>query len=187
MIEVKDIANIKDEEITVEPLIFDAKQFANIHEFAKAMFTAGEKYVNTEDIIVRYAKPINKETNEVAIQFHILRSKAKIFQKYMEQKNTPINFVLDSNKEIKSCIKFFNSLGVKGENGEPLLSKETDYTRDIKEIYKKGENKILVTIENVKQEDNNYIQLDYVIVAADFKEYTYEEKKNAIEKNILKL
>lgn len=165
-------------EITTEPIIFDAKEFSSFKAFAIAMFIAEKHYADTDDIIVRYTKPENKETHEVSIQFHILKSKAKVFQKYMRENNTLFEFVLSSNNEIKSCVKLLNSLGVKGEGGEPLLSKETDYASDMKDSFKNGENKVYVLVEYSK--DNDTALLEWNLVNDDYSSSTYDEFKTKI-------
>ena len=171
-------------EITTEPIIFDAKEFSSSRAFASAIFMAGKHYADTDDIIVRYTKPENKETHEVSIQFHILKSKAKVFQKYMRENNTSFEFVLSSSNEIKSCVKLLNSLGVKGEGGEPLSSKETDYARDMKDSFKNGENKVYVFAKYDK--DNDVVLLDWNLVNTDYVASNYNELKAKID-SILKL
>lgn len=170
-------------EITTEPIIFDAKEFSSFKAFAIAIFIAGKHYADTDDIIVRYTKPENKETREVSIQFHILKSKAKVFQKYMRENNTSFEFVLSSNNEIKSCVKLLNSLGVKGEGGEPLSSKETDYARDMKDSFKNGENKVYVLVEYSK--DNDTALLEWNLVNDDYSSSTYDEFKTKINSIII--
>lgn len=166
-------------DITVDPIIFDLKEFSSTKAFAIAMFIAGNHYADTDDIIVRYTKPENKETHEVSIQFHILKSKAKIFQKYIKENNTSFEFVLTSNNEIKSCVKLLNSLGVKGEGGEPLSSKETDYARDMKDSFKNGENKVYVLVEYDK--DNDTALLEWNLVNTDYVAPNYNELKTNID------
>ena len=171
-------------DITVDPIVFDLKEFSSTKAFATAMLIAGNHYADTDDIIVRYTKPENKETHEVSIQFHILKSKAKIFQKYIKENNTSFEFVLTSNNEIKSCVKLLNSLGVKGEGGEPLSSKETDYARDMKDSFKNGENKVYVLVEYDK--DNDTALLEWNLVNTDYVAPNYNELKTNID-SIVKL
>lgn len=166
-------------EITTEPIIFDAKEFSSSRAFASAIFIAGKHYADTDDIIVRYTKPENKETHEVSIQFHILKSKAKVFQKYMRENDTSFEFVLSSSNEIKSCVKLLNSLGVKGEGGEPLSSKETDYARDMKDSFKNGENKVYVFAKYDK--DNDAVLLDWNLVNTNYVAPNYNELKANID------
>ena len=102
-------------EITTTPLIFNVEEFKNSQAFAKAMFLAAEKFKSSEDIIVRYSS---------GGSFSILKSKAKVFKNL----NPSLEFTLSSAKEIKSAVKYFNSLGVKdldGENLEPDVMKES--------------------------------------------------------------
>ena len=61
-------------EITTEPIIFNCRQFKTPTGFSTALFMAAEKYKgNADNIIVRYAKPENKKTGDVYVQFHILK------------------------------------------------------------------------------------------------------------------
>jgi len=166
-------------EITTEPIIFDSKEFSTDRAFAATMLIAGKHYADTDDIIVRYAKPENKETHEVSIQFHILKSKAKIFQNHVRENNVSFEFVLSSSNEIKSCVKLLNSLGVKGENGEPLSSKETDYAKDMKDSFKNGENKVYVLVEYDK--DNDTALLGWNLVNTDYVAPNYNELKANID------
>ena len=178
----KVLSKLDGVEITVEPIIFDVKEFVSAHAFSLAMEIASKRYADTDDIVVRYTKPEVKETHEICIQFHILKSKAKIFNKYMLEYDESFSFALDNGNDIKSCVKLFNSLGVKGNNGERLSSKETDYAKDMKDSFKKGENKILVSIFVVFDEDNgNYVTLEWNVVDADYETISFEEVKNKIE------
>ena len=178
----KVLSKLDGVEITVEPIIFDVKEFVSAHAFSLAMEIASKRYADTDDILVRYTKPEDKETHDICIQFHILKSKAKIFNKYMLEYDESFSFALDNGNDIKSCVKLFNSLGVKGNNGERLSSKETDYAKDMKDSFKKGENKILVSIFVVFDEDNgNYVTLEWNVVDADYETISFEEVKNKIE------
>ena len=169
-------------EITVEPIVFDAREFSSSLAFSMALYIASERYKDTDDVIVRYTKPEDKETHDIYIQFHILKSKAKIFNKYMLEYDESFSFALDNGNDIKSCVKLFNSLGVKGSNGERLSSKETDYAKDMKDSFKKGENKILVSIFVVFDEDNgNYVTLEWNVVNNGYECIDFEEVKNKID------
>lgn len=169
-------------EITVEPIVFDAREFSSSLAFSMALLIASERYKDTDDIVVRYTKPENKETHEIYIQFHILKSKAKIFNKYMLEYDESFSFALDNGNDIKSCVKLFNSLGVKGSNGERLSSKETDYAKDMKDSFKKGENKILVSVFTVYDNDNgNYVTLEWNVVSNGYECIDFEEIKNKID------
>jgi hypothetical protein len=169
-------------EITVEPIVFDAREFSSSLAFSMALLIASERYKDTDDIIVRYTKPEDKKTHEPSIQFHILKSKAKIFNKYMLECDESFSFALDNSNDIKSCVKLFNSLGVKGSNGERLSSKETDYAKDMKDSFKKGENKILVSVFTVYDDDNgNYVTLEWYVVSNGYECIDFEEVKNKID------
>ena len=123
---------IKETEITVEPITFKASSFTSARAFSKAMFMTAEYFKDNSDIIVRHSKPENKESGEITVCFQILKSKAKMFSKHLAKTKEKLTFTLSSNKDIKSCIKSLNSLGVKGDKGEPLSSKNTDYGSNIK-------------------------------------------------------
>jgi len=174
----KVLSKIDGVEITVDPITFDVKEFGSERAFAMAMSIASKRYANTDDIIVRYTKPEDKETHEIYIQFHILKSKAKVFQKHMRENNASYEFVLSSSNEIKSCVKLLNSLGVKGEGGEPLSSKETDYASDMKDALTKGENKVFVMV-NYDDELSTPL-LEWNLVGADYECANFEEVKNKI-------
>jgi len=169
-------------EITVEPIVFDAREFSSSLAFSMALLIASERYKDADDILVRYTKPEDKETHETYIQFHVLKSKAKIFNKYMLEYDESFSFALDNGNDIKSCVKLFNSLGVKGSNGERLSSKETDYAKDMKDSFKNGENKILVSVFTVYDNDNgNYVTLEWYVVSNDYECIDFEEVKSKID------
>ena len=175
----KVLSKLDGVEITVEPIIFDVKEFVSAHAFALAMEIASKRYADTDDIIVRYTKPEDKETHEIYIQFHVLKSKAKIFQKFMNETDETFEFSVETSNEIKSCVKYLNSLGTKGEGGEPLSSKETDYAKDMKVALTKGENKVFVM---VKCDDELGIPLlEWNLVGADYECANFEEVKNKID------
>lgn len=166
-------------DITVDPIVFDLKEFSSTKAFAIAMLIAGNHYADTDDIIVRYTKPEDKETHEIYIQFHVLKSKAKMFQKFMSETNETFEFSVETSNEIKSCVKYLNSLGTKGEGGEPLSSKETDYAKDMKDAFTKGENKVFVM---VKYDDElGTPLLEWNLVGADYECANFEEVKNKID------
>lgn len=166
-------------EITVEPIIFDVKEFESAHAFAVAMSIASKRYADTDDILVRYTKPEDKETHDIYIQFHVLKSKAKMFQKFMNETDETFEFSVETNNEIKSCVKYLNSLGTKGEGGEPLSSKETDYAKDMKDALTKGGNKVFVM---VKYDDElGTPLLEWNLVGADYECANFEEVKSKIE------
>ena len=149
-------------EITTEPITFYASEFPTDFSFALAMKNTSNMFKDSEDIIVRYSKPENKETKEIEICFQVLRSKSKLFYNYMLETEHIFAFSLSSGNEIKHCIKLLNSLGVKNEDGENLSSKEKDTTKEIKDA--------LATINGGKtycevklDKERNIIILDWYI------------------------
>jgi len=175
----KVLSKLDGVEITVEPIIFDVKGFVSAHAFALAMEIASKRYADTDDILVRYTKPEDKETHDIYIQFHVLKSKAKMFQKFMNESNETFEFSVETSNEIKSCVKYLNSLGTKGEGGEPLSSKETDYAKDMKDALTKGENKVFVM---VKYDDElGTPLLEWNLVGADYECANFEEVKSKID------
>ncbi len=175
----KILSKLDGVEITVDPIIFDIKEFESAHAFAVAMSIASKRYADTDDIIVRYTKPEDKETHEIYIQFHVLKSKAKMFQKFMSETNETFEFSVETSNEIKSCVKYLNSIGTKGEGGEPLSSKETDYAKDMKDALTKGENKVFVM---VKYDDElGTPLLEWNLVGADYECANFEEVKSKID------
>ena len=175
----KVLSKLDGVEITVEPIIFDVKEFESAHAFAVAMEIASKRYADTDDILVRYTKPEDKETHEIYIQFHVLKSKAKMFQKFMNETGETFEFSVETSNEIKSCVKYLNSLGTKGEGGEPLSSKETDYTKDMKDALTKGENKIFVIVSY--DNELSIPLLEWNLVGADYECANFEEVKNKID------
>ena len=175
----KVLSKLDGVEITVDPIIFGVKEFESAHAFAVAMSIASKRYADTDDIIVRYTKPEDKETHEIYIQFHVLKSKAKMFQKFMSETNETFEFSVETSNEIKSCVKYLNSIGTKGEGGEPLSSKETDYAKDMKDALTKGENKVFVM---VKYDDElGTPLLEWNLVGADYECANFEEVKSKID------
>ena len=175
----KVLSKLDGVEITVDPIIFDIKEFESAHAFAVAMSIASKRYADTDDIIVRYTKPEDKETHEIYIQFHVLKSKAKMFKKFMSEINETFEFSVETSNEIKSCVKYLNSIGTKGEGGEPLSSKETDYAKDMKDALTKGENKVFVM---VKYDDELGMPLlEWNLVGTDYECANFEEVKNKID------
>ena len=175
----KILSKLDGVEITVDPIIFDIKEFESAHAFAVAMSIASKRYADTDDIIVRYTKPEDKETHEIYIQFHVLKSKAKMFQKFMNETDETFEFSIETSNEIKSCVKYLNSIGTKGEGGEPLSSKETDYAKDMKDALTKGENKVFVM---VKYDDElGTPLLEWNLVGADYECANFEEVKSKID------
>lgn len=175
----KVLSKLDGVEITVDPIIFDIKEFESAHAFAVAMSIASKRYADTDDIIVRYTKPEDKETHEIYIQFHVLKSKAKMFKKFMSEANETFEFSVETSNEIKSCVKYLNSIGTKGDGGEPLSSKETDYAKDMKDALTKGENKVFVM---VKYDDELGMPLlEWNLVGTDYECANFEEVKNKID------
>ena len=175
----KVLSKLDGVEITVDPIIFDIKEFESAHAFAVAMSIASKRYADTDDIIVRYTKPEDKETHEIYIQFHVLKSKAKMFKKLMSETNETFEFSVETSNEIKSCVKYLNSIGTKGEGGEPLSSKETDYAKDMKDALTKGENKVFVM---VKYDDEfGTPLLEWNLVGTDYECANFKEVKNKID------
>lgn len=175
----KVLSKLDGVEITVEPIIFDVKEFESAHAFAVAMSIASKRYADTDDIIVRYTKPEDKETHEIYIQFHVLKSKAKMFQKFMSETNETFEFSVETSNEIKSCVKYLNSIGTKGEGGEPLSSKETDYAKDMKDALIKGENKVFVMVKYDYELGTPL--LEWNLVGADYECANFEEVKSKID------
>jgi hypothetical protein len=175
----KVLSKLDSVEITIDPIIFDVREFESEYAFTLAMEIASKRYVDTDDIIVRYTKPENKETHEVTIQFHVLKSKAKIFQKFMNETNGVYEFSIEISNEFKSCVKYFNSLGTKGDGGEPLSSKETDYARDMKDAFKKGENKVFVIVKYDKELGVSL--LEWNLIGVNYECANFEEIKNKID------
>lgn len=171
-------------EVTTEPITFYASDFATIKGFTKALFTAAEFFADSDDIVVRYAKPEDKETKEIITCFQILKSKAKVLCTYLKESKEKLVLTVSSNKEIKSCVKFLNSLSIKGEDGINLISKEYDCASDIKESLGKVENKVAYLEIGVTEEYDNPI-LDWYLIDADNDYDNYEEFKVKID-NILK-
>ena len=175
----KVLSKLDGVEITVEPIIFDVKEFESAHAFAVAMSIASKRYADTDDILVRYTKPEDKETHEIYIQFHVLKSKAKMFQKFMNETDETFEFSVETSNEIKSCVKYLNSLGTKGEGGEPLSSKETDYAKDMKDALTKGENKVFVMVSY--DDELSTPLLEWNLVGADYECANFEEVKSKID------
>lgn len=162
--------------IDANPITFNLTDFKNDLDFTKSMFLAGRHLVNEEDIAVRYSKPYNEDKTDVTVRFQIVRSKAKMFNNFLKNNDTKIVCYLGSNKEIKEAMKFFNSLGVKGEDMLSLSSKDNDYASILKdglEEYNKykemmGEelaNSVLVTI-SIEHDTNS--DVDYPMLTYDF-------------------
>lgn len=69
---------ISNVEITENGVLFDSKDFSTLKSFSFALGLVSKHYANNEDgVIVRYAKPEDKETKEVRIQFQVLKEGKK--------------------------------------------------------------------------------------------------------------
>jgi hypothetical protein len=119
-----------------------------------------------------------------------------MFFNYLKNNDTKIGCVLCSNKDIKDAIKFFNSLGVKGEDMVSLSSKELDYTSILKEALddynkNKGEDNkcsliISIYIEHDENTDNYYPMLSYDFINGD-NFSNFDATKTWIKGEILKI
>ena len=184
--------------ITATPFEFRANDFEEEIDFVKSMFLSGERFVNEEDIVVRYSKPYNEDKTDVIVRFEIFKSKAKMFLNYIKKNDTFICCDLTSNKEIKEFVKFFNSLGVKGEGMENLFSKETDYAASMREEleeYKKANPddtdvcvSTTITFDKDKETETEYVGLYYHIGHNDHVVGTdFNNVKTSVKKDILKI
>ena len=193
---VKWLDNLDLSMVEANPITFKLTDFESDKDFATSMVLAGRHLVNEDDIVVRYSKPYNEDKTDVIVQFQILRSKAKMFFNYLKNNDTKIGCVLCSNKDIKDAIKFFNSLGVKGEDMVSLSSKEIDYTSILKEAiddYNALNGKdcgcslvISVSIEHDDNTDIDYPMLSYGFIDGD--SYSnFEATKVWIKGEILKI
>lgn len=133
---------VKKQDLSVNPVIVYAKDFKSENGFAYAMNLCGKYFKDVDDVIVRYVKPENKETGEILVNFQVLKSKAKVFYKWFKEQTDPLYFVFTSNKEMKEGIKFLNSLGVKGDDGESIA----DYAEEMKAEFNPNETKVYVDI-----------------------------------------
>lgn len=97
----------------------------------------------------------------------------------MNETDETFEFSVETSNEIKSCVKYLNSLGTKGEGGEPLSCKETDYTKDMKDALTKGENKIFVIVSY--DNELSIPLLEWNLVGADYECANFEEVKNKID------
>ena len=175
--------------VDANPITFKLTDFESDKDFATSMVLAGRHLVNEEDIVVRYSKPYNEDKTDVVVQFQILRSKAKMFFNYLKNNDTKIGCVLCSNKDIKDAIKFFNSLGVKGEDMVSLSSKEMDYTSILKEAldgYNKCSLIISIYIEHDENTDNYYPMLSYDFIDGD-NFSNFDATKTWVKGEILKI
>lgn len=155
------INTIKLMHFTTEPTIFYESSFSSSKVFAEVMFACGKLFKDSDNIVVRYAKTIDKETKEVKVNFQILKSKAKVFRRYVVDNNESFTFSVKSPKEVKECIKYLNSLGVKAEDGENLvesgydaiISRQLQIVGKIKVHVHKHENYVLLEWENANDDE----------------------------------
>lgn len=170
-----DINTIELMNFTTEPTSFYLTSFSSSKEFAEVMFACGKMFKDSEDIIVRYSKPIDKETNEVKVSFQILRSKSKIFKRHVVENDESFTFSVKSAKDVKSCIKYLNSLGVKADEGENLAESgyEAIISNDVKEH---GMMKIHVSRHEY------YPLMEWSEIGDDEEVIDYKEIKEQIEK-----
>ena len=197
---VKWLGNLDLTTVDANPITFNLTDFEEHDDFAKSMTLAGRHLVDEEDIVVRYSKPYTEDKSDIIVRFQILRSKAKMFFNYLKGNDTKITCVLCSNKEIKEAIKFFNSLGVKGEDMVSLSSKESDYTSILKEgledynkrrieMSKDIANAILITITNEHDDESetDYPMLTYGFLSNFEGNGTFNETKAWVKSEILKI
>lgn len=182
--------------VDANPITFNLTDFESDMDFAKSMVLAGRHLVDKEDIVVRYSKPYTEDKSDIIVRFQILRSKAKMFFNYLKGNDTKICCVLCSNKEIKEAIKFFNSLGVKGEDMVSLSSKEMDYTAMLKEALDdynkdKGEDGACSLIVSISIEHDDNTENDYPMLSYDFIEgndfSNFDVTKAWVKSEILKI
>jgi hypothetical protein len=193
---VKWLDNLNLSTVDANPITFKLTDFESDKDFAASMVLAGRHLVNEEDIVVRYSKPYNEDKTDVIVRFQILRSKAKMFFNYLKNNDTKISCILCSNKDIKDAIKFFNSLGVKGEDMISLSSKEMDYVSILKEALddynkSKGEDNTCSLIISISIEHNDNTENDYPMLSYDFIEgnnfTNYDATKAWVKGEILKI
>ena len=162
--------------VEANPITFNLKDFEEEEDFAKSMVLAGRYLCKEEDIVVRYSKPYTEDKTDVIVRFQILRSKAKMFLNYLKWNDTKFNCFLTTNKEVKEAMKFFNSLGVKGEDMVSLSSKESDYTSMLKkglEEYNRhkemmGDNTVDSIMITISMEHDDNAEVDYPMLSYDF-------------------
>lgn len=196
---VKWFAKLDLSTVDANPIAFKLIDFETVEDFAKSMFLAGRHLHNEEEIVVRYSKPYTEDKSNVIVQFQIVRSKAKMFFNYLKWNDVSFKCFLTSNKEIKEAIKFFNSLGVKGEGMERMMSKENDYgsmlkseleayNKHMEEIGKNTVDSIVITI-SIGHDDNE--DMDYPMLSYDFMNcngcQNFNDTKEWVKNGILKI
>ena len=208
---VKWLNELNLDTVDANPILFKLTDFETSEDFTKSMFLAGRYFFNEKDIVVRYSKPFTEDGKDVIVQFQILRSKAKMFFNYFNSnKNTypqKISCFLTSNKEYKEFIKFFNSLGVKDEDGNSISNYASTFKEIVEETKKtvgEGYETYMYVSIRIKRdnEDNEYLAMTYApILKENVKkrieqcrvcwEYSkcgmYLEIKEYVKKEILKI
>lgn len=208
---VKWLNELNLDTVDANPIQFKLTDFETSEDFTKSMFLAGRYFFNEKDIVVRYSKPFTEDGKDVIVQFQILRSKAKMFFNYFNSnKNTypqKISCFLTSNKEYKEFIKFFNSLGVKDEDGNSISNYASTFKEIVEETKKtvgEGYETYMYVSIRIKRdnEDNEYLAMTYAPILKEnvkkrieqcrpYWEYSkcgmYLEIKEYVKKEILKI
>ena len=163
--------------ISSNPITFNLTDFENKIDFAKSMFLVGKYFSTQEDIVVRYSKPYNEEKSNVIVCFQIVRSKAKMFFNFFKKNDyAKLGCFLTSNKDYKEFIKFFNSIGVKDNDGNSISSKDLDYVSTFKDIVEEtkkvvgeGQDVYVFVWLDLKRDmdDNEYIAMTYAPILKD--------------------
>ena len=192
---VKWLNNLDLSTIDANPITFNLKDFEKSEDFAKSMVLAGRYLFKEDDIVVRYSKPYTEDKTDIIVRFQIVRSKAKMFANYLKWNDTKFSCFLTTNKEVKEAMKFFNSLGVKGES---MLSL-SDYASMIKDgleeynRYKEliGENTADSVIITISMEHDDNADVDYPMLSYDFVNCNgcnnFESTKEWVKSEILKI
>lgn len=208
---VKWLSRLDLSTVDANPISFKLIDFESSEDFTKSMILSGRYFFNEKDIVVRYSKPFTEDGKDVIVQFQILRSKAKMFFNYFNSnKNTypkRISCFLTSNKEYKEFIKFFNSLGVKDEDGNSISNYASTFKEIVEETKKtvgEGYETYMYVSIRLKRdnEDNEYLAMTYAPILKEnvkkrieqcraYWEYSrcgmYLEIKEYVKKKILKI
>lgn len=208
---VKWLSKLDLSTVDANPISFKLIDFESSEDFAKSMILSGRYFFNEKDIIVRYSKPFTEDGKDVIVQFQILRSKAKMFFNYFNgNKNAypkRIGCFLTSNKEYKEFIKFFNSLGVKDEDGNSISNYASTFKEIVEETKKtvgEGYETYMYVSIRLKSdnEGNEYLAMGYAPILKEnvkkhieqcraYWEYSrcgmYSEIKEYVKKKILKI
>jgi hypothetical protein len=174
---VKWLADLDLATVDGNPISFKTTDFEEEADFGKSMFLAGQRFHSEEDIVVRYSKPFNEDKSDVIVQFQIVRSKAKMFFNFFKNNDyEKLGCFLTSNKDYKEFVKFFNSLGVKDDDGNSISSKELDYVSTFKDVVEETKNTfgegqdvyIFVSLDLKRDiDDNEYIAMTYAPILKD--------------------